>query len=411
MSISFAAALCLTCERRRSLGAYMTALVAALFLSATLPQIAPSAAFAQGAEYTTKAPRAILLDLESGAILFQKNADVLAPPASMSKLMTLAVVFRRLKERKLSLDDRFTMSEHAWRTGGAPSRTSSMFVPINTDASVHELIRGAAIQSGNDAAIALAEGISGSEAKFAEEMTAEARRLGLTQSTFANPHGLDDPKQLMTARELAKLAIHLIQDYPEYYKVFGEQRFEYRRHNFINRNRLIFLDSSVDGLKTGATRSAGYGIVASAVRDGQRLIAVLMGHESAKDRDDDALRLINWGFKSISRVKLFEGDDVIGHARVWGGEDFYVPLKANGSISMALPKFPTDQRLTGQILYDGPLKPPIRTGDRVATLRVISSTSASADFPLFAANDVGEAGILRKGFDTLLVMAIRQLPL
>lgn len=389
----------------------MTALVAALFLSATLPQIAPSAAFAQGAEYTTKAPRAILLDLESGAILFQKNADVLAPPASMSKLMTLAVVFRRLKERKLSLDDRFTMSEHAWRTGGAPSRTSSMFVPINTDASVHELIRGAAIQSGNDAAIALAEGISGSEAKFAEEMTAEARRLGLTQSTFANPHGLDDPKQLMTARELAKLAIHLIQDYPEYYKVFGEQRFEYRRHNFINRNRLIFLDSSVDGLKTGATRSAGYGIVASAVRDGQRLIAVLMGHESAKDRDDDALRLINWGFKSISRVKLFEGDDVIGHARVWGGEDFYVPLKANGSISMALPKFPTDQRLTGQILYDGPLKPPIRTGDRVATLRVISSTSASADFPLFAANDVGEAGILRKGFDTLLVMAIRQLPL
>lgn len=411
MSTSFAAALNLADVQLRARRARVMPVVAGFMLCITVIALNPRVAFAQGAEYTTKAPRAILLDIESGAILFQKNADALAPPASMSKLMTLAVVFRRLKERKLSLDDRFTMSEHAWRTGGAPSRTSSMFVPINTDASVYELIRGAAIQSGNDAAIALAEGISGSEAKFAEEMTAEARRIGLTQSTFANPHGLDDPKQLMTARELAKLAIYLIEEYPEYYKVFSEQRFEYRRHNFINRNRLIFLDTSVDGLKTGATRSAGYGIVASAKRDGQRLIAVLMGHESAKDRDDDALRLINWGFKSISRVTLFNAEDVIGHARVWGGDDFYVPLKSNGTISMALPKFPTDQRLTGQIMYDGPLKAPIRAGDRVATLRVISSTSASADFPLFAANDVSKAGILRRGFDTLLVMAVRQLPL
>jgi serine-type D-Ala-D-Ala carboxypeptidase (penicillin-binding protein 5/6) len=379
----------------------------ALALSSSALAHAGGAANAGG--YVTKAPRAILLDVESGAILFQKNADDLAPPASMSKLMTLAVLFRKLKDGTLSLDDTFVMSENAWRTGGAPSRTSSMFVPINTTATIDELIKGMAIQSGNDAAIAVAEGISGSEAAFAKLMTAEARRIGLEKSTFANASGLHHPDQQMTARELAHLARHLIETYPEYYPVFAEKTFNYRTHKFINRNPLVFMDIGADGLKTGYVREAGHGVVASAVRDGQRLIAVVMGHETADDRKSDSARLLDWGFKSISRVRIFDDGDVIGHARVWGGQRMYVPLGGQGPVHIALPKFPANQRLSGEIVYQGPLKPAIKAGDQVAMLRVISSTSASAEIPLFAKEDVEPAGVMRRGLDSLLMMALRQL--
>lgn len=372
----------------------------------------PAAALAQEAQsFTTKAPRAILMEAATGAVLFQSRADELAAPASMSKLMTLAVLFKAIKDGKIRTSDEFLMSENAWRTGGAPSRTSAMFVPINTKAWVDELIQGIAVQSGNDAAIAIAEGMSGSEAAFAKVMTQEARRLGMAQSTFGNATGLPNPKQLMTARELAILARHLILDYPDQYPVFAQKEFLYRKHKFFNRNPLLFLGIGADGLKTGHTSEAGYGLVGSAVQDGKRLIVVVMGLENENQRRDEASKLLNWGFKSFSTVRVFDDGEIVGHARVWGGETMFVPLAGDGDITLSLPKYPASQKLAAEIVYKAPLKPPIKKGDNVATLRISSSSSAQAEVPLFATEDVEKAGIVRQGLDSLVLMALRRLAL
>lgn len=385
-----------------------------IFAAVVLSLISATQSLAGGAPptgFVTVVPRAILMDAASGAILYQKNADDLAPPASMSKLMTLAVLFKAMKDGQIKPTDEIVMSVNAWRKGGAPSGTSAMFVPVNTKARVDELIRGIAIQSGNDAAMAIAEGMSGSEANFAKLMTDEARRIGLAKSTFANATGLDHPQHLMTARELAFLARHLIAEYPDQYPVFAEREFLYRKHKFFNRNPLLSAGIGVDGLKTGHTRSSGYGLVASAVRDGRRLIAVLSGAETETQRKNDAIKLFEWGFTAISDVKIFDDAEVIGHARVWGGQSMYVPLTGKGDVTIALPKLPTNQRLSAEIVYFAPLKPPVKRGDQVATLRVTSTSSASSEIPLYAAEDVEPAGTVRRGLDSLMLMALRRLAL
>lgn len=390
-------------------GVFVFSGVLSLLLAIALP-ISPAAA--QGAQpFTTKAPRAILMDAATGAVLFQARADELSSPASMSKLMTLAVLFKAIKDGKIRTSDEFVMSENAWRKGGAPSRTSAMFVPINTKARVDELIQGIAVQSGNDAAISVAEGISGSEAAFAKLMTEEARRIGMTQSTFGNATGLPDANQLMTARELAILARHLILEYPDQYPVFGQKEFLYRKHKFFNRNPLLSLSIGVDGLKTGHTKEAGFGLVASALQDGKRLIAVVMGLETENQRRDEAAKLFEWGFKSFGTVRVFDDGEVVGHARVWGGSTMYVPLAGKGEITLSLPKFPANQRLSAEIVYKAPLKPPVKKGDNVATLRITSSSSAQTEVPLFATEDVEKAGIVRQGIDSLVLMALRRLAL
>jgi serine-type D-Ala-D-Ala carboxypeptidase (penicillin-binding protein 5/6) len=372
----------------------------------------PSTAGAQDSgAYQTKAPRAILIDHASGAVLFQKNADELAPPASMSKLMTLEVLFKTIKAGTLKLTDEIEMSVNAWKTGGAPSGTSAMMVPVNTKVTVEQLIRGIAIQSGNDASIAIAEAIAGGEEAYARLMTEEARAIGMERSTFSNATGLTEDGHLMTARDLATLARHIITTYPEQYKVFGEKEFTYRTHKFINRNPLLFLDLGVDGLKTGHTKEAGFGLVFSAVKDGQRLVGVVSGLPDADSRKSEAARLIEWGYSSISRVKLFGDGDVVAHARVWGGSQFYVPLTGKGDVMMSLPKYPANQKLNGELMYSGPLKPPVKKGDQVAMLRVTSTSSSTADIPLFAAEDVEPAGVIGQGFDALWIMAVRLLPL
>ena len=361
--------------------------------------------------FTTKAERAILMDAGTGAILFQYKADDLAPPASMSKLMTLAVLFKAIKDGKIKTSDEFIMSVNAWRKGGAPSGTSAMMVPVNTKARVDELIQGIAVQSGNDACIAIAEGIGGSEAGFAKLMTEEARRIGLQKSTFANATGLYDAKHLMTARELALLARYLITEYPEQYAVFGQKEFLYRKHKFYNRNPLLFLGIGADGLKTGHIQEAGFGLVASAVQDGKRLIVVAAGLDTADHRKDEAVKLLDWGFKSFSQVKIFDDGEVVGQARVWGGQQMYVPLAGQGEITMSLPKYPANQRLSAEIVYKAPLKPPVKKGAQVAVLRVTSTSSAATEIPLYATQDVEAAGIVRKGLDSLVLMALRRLAL
>jgi D-alanyl-D-alanine carboxypeptidase (penicillin-binding protein 5/6) len=232
--------------------------------------------------FQTAAPHAILIEAESGSVLFEKGADDLTPPASLSKLMTAEVVFNEIKQGKLELNKEFITSTNAWRRGGAPSRTSAMFIPIHSKVSVDDLLHGVIIQSANDACIVLAEGIAGSESSFAEMMTKRARELGLSKSTFGNSNGLPDPRQLMTSRELGKLARHIIETYPEFYKLYGEREFTFNKIRQQNRNPLLNMTIGADGLKTGFTKEAGYGLVGSAVQNGMRLIVVVNGLKSEK---------------------------------------------------------------------------------------------------------------------------------
>jgi D-alanyl-D-alanine carboxypeptidase (penicillin-binding protein 5/6) len=362
------------------------------------------------AEFSVKAAQAILMDADTGAIMYQRNADEMMYPASMSKLMTLTVLFKALKAGDVKLSDEYLMSENAWRKGGAPSGTSAMFVPLGTRASVEDLIKGITVQSGNDAAISIAENMAGSEDLFAARMTEEARALGLSKSTFKNATGLYQPDHVTTARELALLARHIIQVYPDYYGYFAVKEFPYRKHKFINRNPLLNLVAGIDGLKTGFIKESGYGMVASAKQDGRRLIAVLNGCATAEERRDEARRLMEWGFKNFSEVKLFDAGEVIGHARVLGGERMFVPLTGNGDVNIWLARTPPNPRLKAQIIYNGPLKPPLRKGEQVARLRVTTPNESTNEVPLYVAEDVGRAGVMRRGLDTLLYLATRWIP-
>jgi D-alanyl-D-alanine carboxypeptidase (penicillin-binding protein 5/6) len=355
--------------------------------------------------FETKAKHAILMDADADLVFFEKDPDALVPPASMSKLMTLALVFRELKAGRIKLEDQFKVSEHAWRTGGAPSGSSAMFAPLNSMVSVADLIQGVAVQSGNDACIILAEGISGSEDAFAKEMNKYAKEIGLTKSHFVNSTGLPADGHVMTARELAFLANFLIKTYPEYYHYFGEKEFTYGKWRFTNRNPLLLEDLGVDGLKTGYIEEAGYGLVASAKRGEQRVILVVNGLESKKDREEEPRRLLEWGFKSFKPYRLFDQGEKVSDALVWGGTRHYVPLVGNSNIDIILP-FNTSGQVTAQIVYDGPIKAPIRKGDQVATLRVTAAdTKATNDIPLYAGEDVGQSNFAMRGLDSLFVLA------
>jgi serine-type D-Ala-D-Ala carboxypeptidase (penicillin-binding protein 5/6) len=380
-------------------------------LALMLPLLAEPAAglHAQG-DVLVKAPHAILIDADTGATLSQRGADELVYPASMSKLMVLAMAFKALKAGEIKLDDEWLMTEYAWRKGGAPSGTSAMMVPVGTKATVEDLLKGIVVQSGNDAAIAVAEALGGNEPRFAEMMTQEARRLGLKKSVFKNATGLFHPEHQMTARELAMLAAHLIREYPEQYKMFAMREFPYRKHKFINRNPLLNLVAGVDGLKTGFIKEAGYGMVASAKQDNRRLIAVVLGLATADERREDARRLLEWGFKGFAEAKIFDAGEVVGHARVWGGRRMFVPLTGKGDVTIWLPRLPANPRLRANIIYKWPLKGPLAKGDQVAMLRVTSASDAMSEVPLYAAEDVAAAGTLRRGLDSLICLATRWLP-
>ena len=313
------------------------AMAGAIIASAgCLAQSAGSAPAAQSV-FETKAKHAILMNADANLVLYEKEADELVPPASMSSLMTLAVVFRELKAGHIKLEDQFKVSEHAWRTGGAPAGSSAMFAPLNSMVSVSDLIQGVTVQSGNDAAIILAEGIGGTEEAFAQQMNDYAKEIGLTKSHFVNSTGLPAEGHVMTARELAMLARFLIYTYPEYYHFFGQRDFTFNtKHTFNNRNPLIFApDLGVDGLKTGYIEEAGYGLVASAKRGEQRLILVVNGLNTKQEREGEPRRLIEWGFKSFRPFRLFDEGQKVSDALVWGGTQHYVPLVGDGNITVS----------------------------------------------------------------------------
>lgn len=374
-------------------------------------------AFALGSQpilaqaFSTQARQAILIEAETNSVLLQHNADEPMHPASMSKLMTLVMVFKALKSGQLKMEDEFLMSVNAWRKGGAPSGTSAMMVPVGQKATVSELLQGIIVQSGNDAAIAVAENMAGSEEAFAEQMTSYGREIGLKASTFKNATGLHHPEHLMTARDLATLALHVIREYPEYYPMFAQPDFRYRKHRFVNRNPLLNSDLGVDGLKTGYISEGGYGMVASAKQGDRRLIAVVGGLPTAARRREEMQRLLEWGFRSFTEFRLFDEGEVVGRARVWGGNQFYLPLTGgDGDVSVLLPRAASGQRLKAEIIYNSPLKPPIKKGEPVAKLRVTSAMNTTSEVPLYAGEDVEEAGPMRRGLDSLAYMAFRWIP-
>lgn len=379
-------------------------LVFSAALSAAFVQAQSKKKSADG--FQTKAQNAILMDPDAGLVLFEKEADTQIVPASMSKLMTLAVVFRELKAGRLKLDDSFVVSEYAWRTGGAPSRTAAMFAPLGDPIVVSDLLQGVAVQSANDGSIVLAEGIAGSEEAFVKMMNDYAKEIGLTQSQFANSSGLPAEGHLMSARDLAILSKHLIETYPEYYPYFSQKEFRYRdRFTFRNRNPLVWSNIGVDGLKTGFLKESGYGLVASGKRGDQRLILVVAGLAAKNDRESESRRLLEWGFKSFKPFRLFDEGQKVSEALVWGGEQHYVSLVGDGDIDLLLPTSATGA-VSAEIIYNGPIKAPISKGDQIATLRVSAAeSSATNEIPLYAGEDIASSNFAMRGIDSLLVLA------
>jgi serine-type D-Ala-D-Ala carboxypeptidase (penicillin-binding protein 5/6) len=351
-----------------------------------------------GEPFQTAAPNAILIEAESGSVLFEKNADALVPPASLSKMMTAEVVFNEIKQGRRKPSDEFIVSTNAWRTGGAPSHTSSMFIPINSRASIDDLLHGLIIQSANDAAIALAEGIAGSEDKFAELMTQRARELGMSKSTFGNSNGLPNPRQLMTVRELAKLAQYIIQTYPEYYRLYSEREYTFNKIRQFNRNPLLAMNIGADGLKTGFTKEAGYGLVGSAVQNGLRLIVAVNGLKSEKERADEGKRLLEWGYHNFQLNVLFEEGQIIADAKTFGGDQRNVPLVAQGPVRLMVPRG-IREKIIARVVYSGPVPAPVQKGRRIGTLKVWRNDALVLEVPLAAAGDVGTGTIPGRAWD------------
>src|SRR6201991_1712719 len=345
------------------------------------------------------APTAILIEASSGSVLFEKNADELRAPSSMMKLMTVEVVLHAIKQGDVKLTDEYHISENAWRRGGAPSGTSTMFAALNSKVSVDDLLHGAIIQSGNDACIALAEGMDGNEQSFAAGMmTKRARELGLMQSTFANSNGLPDPGNKMSVRELAKLARYIILTYPDAYKLFGEKEFTWNKIRQMNRNPLLNSLEGADGLKTGYTKEGGYGMVGSAVQNGIRLIAVVNGLEDSDDRASEAKKMLEWGFRNFETRTLFAAQQPVGYARVFGGESRSVKLASPEPIKVMVSKNGSD-KLIARVVYSGPVRAPVESGQKVGLVKVWRGANIAVEAPVYAAESIPQGSTMRRAID------------
>jgi D-alanyl-D-alanine carboxypeptidase (penicillin-binding protein 5/6) len=348
--------------------------------------------------YDTDAPTAILIEAGSGSVLFEKNPDELRAPSSMMTLMTAEVVFRAVKQGDIKLTDQYLVSENAWRRGGAPAGGPTMFAAIHSRVPVDDLLRGAIIQNGNDSCMILAEGIAGNEKAFAEMMTKRARELGLIKSTFANASGLPDPGNKMTVRELGKLARHIIQTYPDSYKLFGEREFTWNKIRQQNRNALLNSLEGVDGLKSGFSKDGGYGMVGSAVQNGMRLIVVVNGLDDPDDRVTEAKKLLEWGFRNFEARTLFAAQQPVGYAKVFGGESRSVKLASPEPVKVMVQKNGSD-KLIARIVYNGPVPAPIEPGQRVGFVKVWRGANVAVEAPVYAAESVATGSTVRRAID------------
>jgi len=351
------------------------------------------------------APHAILVDAANGGVLYERDPDKLIFPASLAKLMTGEYVFNELKEGRIKLTDEYPVSENAWRKGGAPSHSSTMFAALNSKVSVDDLLHGMIIQSANDACIVLAEGLAGTENEFAEKLTQRAREIGLAKSVFTNSNGLPDPNEHVTTRELAMLTRHIIVDYPEFYKIFGQPDFTWNKIHQQNRNPLLGLVDGADGLKTGFTKEAGYGLVGSAVQGGVRLIVVVNGEKSAKERADEGKKLLEWGFRNFEDRNLFAAEQTVGYAKVYGGASGSVPLQVPGLVKLMVPKA-GGEKLIARIAYQGPVPAPITQGQPIGLLKVWRDDKLVLQVPLKAAESVAKGNMPQRAMDAVTEMVI-----
>ncbi len=354
---------------------------------------APPAAGDPLATIETNAQFAVVMDYETGAVLFSKRGDELMKPASMAKLITVSILFEKLKHGELKLDDTFLVSEKAWRQSIADkSEASKMFVRVGYAVRVEDLIRGIVIQSGNDACIVVAEHVAGSEEAFARLMNAQAKRMGLTQSTFANSNGMPDPAQNVTAHDLALVARYIVKEFPNYYHYFGEKEFTFSKITQPNRNLLLGTYPGADGLKTGHTAESGFGMTASATQDGRRLIVVVNGLTSEAERAAETKRLLDIGFREFKTYALLKPGEVVGEAEVWAGEFHTVPLAVRQPVNVMLRRASRDG-LRVTLKFEEPVMPPIARGQQLGSLTITAPGAPALSVPVYAGSAVESGGV------------------
>lgn len=348
----------------------------------------------------TIARQAILLDMTTQTVLFEKNADERMPPSSMSKIMTMYMVFEALREGRLKLDDTMPVSQRAWKMGG-----SKMYVELNNSIKIDDLIKGVIVQSGNDACIVLAEGLAGSEEEFSRRATAKAREIGLTGTNLVNATGWPDPQHYMTARDLSKLAQRLLIDFPEYYHYYSIREFTYHKIKQGNRNPLLYRNIGADGLKTGHTDAAGYGLTASAERDGRRLVLVVNGLPSMQARADESARLIEWGFREFQNYALFKKGDVVDEAKVWLGQSPTVPVTVAADVKVTMTPAERDgMKVT--LVTPSAVPAPIKPGDPVGKLVITGPGFSAKEIPVVAAAGVERKGVFGRAFAAITHYAL-----
>jgi serine-type D-Ala-D-Ala carboxypeptidase (penicillin-binding protein 5/6) len=369
-------------------------IVALALIVATVPL-----ARAQSVQVT--APIAFLFDVKTGGMLFDKKADELHPPASIIKLLTAETVFHALKEGQLTLEQELPITESVWRRGGAPSGGAAMFAPLNSRVAVSDLLQALTVQSANDAALALAEGLSGNEQAFVRRMQERAKALGLTKSQPRNATGFNHPEQRVTAREMALLTKHLIEAYPDRFPLFNQREFTWNKIRQTNRNPLLTMNIGADGMKTGNIADAGFNLVGTAQQDGRRLIVVIFGADTAQNRAADAKKLLEWGFSNFDQRKLLDKGGALTEAKVSGGTKAVVPLGLKDDITMLLPKSAADTVVT-TINYRGPVRAPIAQGDEIGRLQVKRGTALALDVPIIALEDVPQGSLAKRALDNSL---------
>ena len=389
----------------RARWALLTGLLAAATLAVIAATHAATMATKKDEAFQTSVPAAILLDPDSDNVLFEKNPDQLVAPASLAKLMTLEYVFNAIKQGQIKLEDTVIIGENAWRKGGAPSHGSTMYAAIHSRVKVDDLLHGIIVDSANDACIALAENIAGNEAAFAALLTKRAREIGLEKSTFTNATGYSDPGMRVTVRELAQLARHIMRTYPDFYPYFAEREFTWNNIHQLNRNPLLAMGIGADGLKTGETAEAGLNLVGSAVQEGLRLIVVVTGARSEKERADEARRMLEWGFRGFESRLLFAEGQTVGEAKVFGGTSSYVPLVGPGTIRVMLQRN-ASERLIARIVYTGPVPAPIARGQPIGKLKVWRGENVVLEVPLKAADDVGTGTMSQRAMDAATELMI-----
>lgn len=345
--------------------------------------------------FETAARNAILMDYDTGEYLFEKNIAESVPPASMSKLMTVYILMSKIKDGSIKLDDTFSVSENAWRKGGAATGGSTMFLSIGDNVSVENLIKGIVIQSGNDACIVVAENIAGSEEDFVILMNKTAKKLGLKNSHFENATGLPHPDHRMSMEDLAILARHIIKEFPELYHYFSQKEFVYNNIKQGNRNPLLYTMKGADGLKTGHTEEAGFCLAASATKGERRLIEVMSGMSSNRERSEEAERLMSWGFREFNNFKILTKGQTVATAKVWYGKEDSVNLTVADDVLKTVHMSQQDNvKATAE--FDEPVKAPIKAGQEIGTIKIEIEGQSPLNVPLIAANDVSETGMLGK---------------